>query len=67
MWLRKFTERSRIKGCDILIRGRVKNPSEDADKTKDKGITNTINISNKLAYQKLKPSQQETVYFQISK
>ena len=50
MWLVKFTERAVINGYNILLRGEMKNLTDNIDDTKDKVVTVMLNILNKRAY-----------------
>ena len=63
--LGNFVERAVIKGYDILLRNNMKNPTDDADETKDGGVTATLKIFNNISYNRLILSQEDMVFFQI--
>ena len=65
MWLGKFMETAVIKGYDILLRKNMKTPTDDADETKDGGVTDTLKILNNISYRRLISSQEYMVFFQI--
>ena len=62
----KFRAISGVKGYNILLTCDKKIPSDDADKTKDEGVTNALDFPNKTSYNELILSKGDTVYFQIS-
>ena len=63
MWSGKFMARAGIKGYDILLRGNMETPVGDTDKTKDKGVTATLKMRNKRAYNEPILSQEDMVCF----
>ena len=65
MWWGKFVARYGIKGQDILLRCDKNIPADDADKTKDKLVTTTLNLLNKIFYNDLILVQEDIVCFHI--
>ena len=63
MWYGKFTERSLIKGWDILLRGGKKFLEDDADDIKDKGVISTFKNINKMDQNDLILFQEEMICF----
>ena len=62
MWQGNFIAGARIKGYDTLLKGDNKIPKYDADKTKDKGVSE-LNFLNKTAYNNLILAQEDMVSF----
>lgn len=67
MWSGKFTARPGIKGYGILLKGAMESLEDNADETKDKEVTETIQMLNKMVYREHLLSQDDTVCFQIVK
>ena len=65
MWSEKFMSRSGIKGYNILIRGDMKTPAGDTEKTSDKRVNALLEFLNKAEYNRLILPQKYTVSFQI--
>ena len=53
--------RAGIKGYNILLRGDVKNPVDDTDKTNYKGVNSTLKPLYKRAYNELILPQEDMV------
>ena len=58
--------RSGIKGYDTLLTGDKKNSADDADETKDEGVS-ALKLLNKKAYNELILAQEDTVCFRSLK
>ena len=67
MWPGKFMDTSGIKGFNILPRDSVKTSPDCAEETKDKGVTYTLKVFNKMPYKQLILYQEDMVCFHISK
>ena len=61
MWLAKFMARSGIRGYDILLKGDGETPADNAEETKNNGVTATLKLLNKKSYNKLILAQKDTI------
>ena len=61
----KFITRAGINGYGTLLTGDKKIPEDDTDKTKDEGVTTVLKLINKIAYNDLILTQEDTVCFKI--
>ena len=52
-----------IKGCDILLTGYTETPEYNSYETKYNGVTDTLNLINKTAYNGLILVQEGTIFF----
>ena len=65
MWSVKVMERLGIEGYGILLIGDAEIPSDNADETKYNGVTATLELLNKTAYNRHILAQENTMCFQI--
>ena len=57
--------RSKIKVYYILPRGNTKTPTDDYEETKEREVTATLKMINKIAYNELIIPQEDTICFHI--
>ena len=57
--------RVEMKGYNILLAGNAEIPADNSYRTNYNGVTATLKLLNKTAYNKLKPAKEDTICFKI--